>query len=45
MSGSKSKNKGKTFEREVCKILKEIYEDNFERVPHSGAFVGGQNAT
>jgi len=45
MSGSKSKNKGKTFEREICKILKEIYEDNFERVPHSGAFVGGQNAT
>lgn len=42
---SKSKNKGKGFEREVCKILGELYEDNFERVPHSGAFVGGINAS
>jgi hypothetical protein len=42
---SKSKTKGKTFEREVCKVLSEIYDDNFERVPHSGAFVGGQNAS
>jgi len=42
---SKSKNKGKGFEREVCKILGEIYNDNFERVPHSGAFVGGINAS
>jgi Holliday junction resolvase len=41
---SKSKNKGKGFEREVCKILGEVYGDNFERVPHSGAFVGGVNA-
>lgn len=41
---SKSKNKGKGFEREVCKILGELYDDNFERVPHSGAFVGGVNA-
>ena len=41
---SKSKNKGKGFEREVCRILSEIYQDNFERVPHSGAFVGGLNA-
>lgn len=41
---AKSKNKGKGFEREVCKILGEIYNDNFERVPHSGAFVGGINA-
>ena len=44
MSGSKSKNKGKGFEREVCNILSEIYQDNFERVPYSGAFVGGINA-
>lgn len=42
--GSKSKNKGKGFEREVCKQLSDLYKDNFERVPHSGAFVGGQNA-
>ena len=41
---SKSKNKGKGFEREVCKLLGELYNDNFERVPHSGAFVGGINA-
>ena len=41
---SKSKTKGKGFEREVCNILSELYNDNFERVPHSGAFVGGQNA-
>ena len=45
MSGTKSKNKGKGFEREVCNILSEIYQDNFERVPYSGAFVGGVNAT
>ena len=42
---SKSKNKGKSFEREMCSILGEIYNDNFERVPHSGAFVGGMNAS
>ena len=41
---SKSKIKGKSFEREVCNILGELYNDNFERVPHSGAFVGGMNA-
>lgn len=40
---SKSKNKGKGFEREVCKILSALYNDNFERVPHSGAFTGGSN--
>lgn len=44
MSGTKSKNKGKGFEREVCGILSNIYNENFERVPHSGAFVGGINA-
>lgn len=42
---SKSKNKGKGFEREVCKILTEIYGDSFTRVPYSGAFVGGINAS
>lgn len=45
MSGSKSKNKGKSFERDVCNILGEIYNDSFERVPYSGAFVGGVNAS
>lgn len=43
MSGTKSKNKGKSFERDVCKILGDLYNDNFERVPNSGAFVGGKN--
>ena len=40
---SKSKTKGKTFEREVCKILKKFFNLNFERVPASGAFTGGIN--
>jgi hypothetical protein len=42
---SKSKNKGKTFERELCKILSEQYNNNFERVPYSGALLGGINAS
>ena len=29
MSGAKSKNKGKGFEREVCNYTKRDYEDNF----------------
>lgn len=43
--GSKSKNKGKTFERELCKLLGDMYNDNFERVPYSGAFTGGKNVS
>lgn len=45
MSGSKSKNKGKSFERDVCNILGKVYDNSFERVPYSGAFVGGVNAS
>jgi hypothetical protein len=43
MSGSKSKNKGKTYERDVANFLTTLYEESFTRVPYSGAFVGGQN--
>ena len=40
---SKSKTKGSSWERDVSKILAEIYDDSFIRVPSSGAFVGGMN--
>ena len=40
---SASKNKGKSFEREVAKLLSKAFNENFERVPNSGAFVGGKN--
>lgn len=41
---SKSKTKGKGFEREVANFLSDLYEDSFTRVPDSGAFTGGKNA-
>lgn len=41
---SKSKSKGKGFEREVANFLSELYDDSFTRVPDSGAFTGGRNA-
>ena len=40
---NKSKNKGKSWERDVCNFLSELYDDSFIRVPNSGAFVGGKN--
>lgn len=43
MSGSKSKTKGKTWEREVSTFLSNTYSESFTRVAHSGAFVGGKN--
>lgn len=43
MAGRASKNKGKTGERELCAIFGEYFEGNFERVPWSGAFIGGKN--
>lgn len=43
MGGKASKDKGKSFERDVCKILIATYNENFERVIGSGAFVGGKN--
>lgn len=44
MAGSKSKNKGNSFERQVATYLTKLYEDSFVRAPHSGAYVGGSNA-
>lgn len=41
---SKSKNKGKGYEREVANYLSDLYQSSFTRVPHSGAFTGGKNA-
>lgn len=38
-----SKNKGKSFERDIAKHLSGVTGLNFERVPNSGAFVGGAN--
>ena len=43
MSGSRSKIKGKSWEREVAKYLSEQHNASFIRVPHSGAFIGGTN--
>jgi hypothetical protein len=43
MAGKASKDKGKTGERELCKILEGVFEGSFIRVPNSGAFVGGKN--
>ena len=43
MSGTKSKNKGKTYERELANFLTNLYKEKFTRVPYSGAFVGGSN--
>jgi hypothetical protein len=41
--GAKSKIKGSNGERELCKLLTEIFSGNFARVPNSGAMVGGKN--
>jgi len=38
-----NKNKGKSYERQLAKQLTEIFGFNFERVPNSGAFIGGKN--
>jgi len=43
MSGRKSKNKGKSYERDIANFLSDLYKESFTRVPYSGAFVGGQN--
>lgn len=43
MSGSKSKNKGNAFEREVATFLSKLYGEPFVRVTNSGAYVGGKN--
>jgi len=40
---SKSKTKGKSWERDVCIFLSKLYGESFIRVPGSGAFIGGSN--
>lgn len=42
--GSKSKNKGSGYERELCKFLGETFGGSFIRSSNSGAFIGGKNA-
>jgi hypothetical protein len=42
--GNRSKDKGSTGERELCKLLGTIFEGSFIRVPNSGSFIGGKNA-
>jgi hypothetical protein len=44
MSGSKSKNKGNAFEREIATYLSKLYGEPFVRVVNSGAYVGGKNS-
>lgn len=40
---SKAKQKGNTWEREICGFLGETLGGNFQRVPNSGAYMGGKN--
>ena len=40
---NKNKNKGKSYERAICKHLSKVFGLNFERIPNSGAFTGGKN--
>lgn len=42
---SKSKTKGNSWELDVAKFLTETYGETFIRIPSSGAFVGGKNAS
>jgi hypothetical protein len=43
MSGSRSKTKGSSWEREIAKYLSEQHAASFIRAPHSGAYIGGTN--
>lgn len=43
--GSKQKNKGSGWEREICKVLSDSMGGSFIRTPHSGAYVGRSNAS
>ena len=40
---STAKQKGNAWEREVAKDLSETFNENFIRVPNSGAYTGGAN--
>jgi len=41
---SPQKAKGNAWERDVAKLLSNVFESNFARVPTSGAMTGGSNA-
>lgn len=41
--GSKSKNKGASGERELCRILSDAFGGSFIRSNNSGAYIGGKN--
>ena len=40
---SAAKQKGNAWERDVAKDLSETFNENFIRVPNSGAYTGGAN--
>lgn len=40
---NRNKEKGKGVEREVAAIFSNAFKQNFQRVPNSGAFIGGKN--
>lgn len=42
---SRGKAKGNSWERELAGILKDIFNLPFQRVPNSGAFLGGSNSS
>jgi hypothetical protein len=44
MSGSRSKTKGSSWEREIAKYLSEQHGASFIRAAHSGAYIGGTNS-
>ena len=39
------KAKGNGWEREIAKFLTELYDESFLRVPSSGGYIGGKNAS
>lgn len=41
---SKAKAKGNAWEREICVFLGNTLGGNFQRVPNSGAYMGGKNS-
>ena len=41
---NRNKEKGKSFERDVCETFKSVFNLNFQRIPNSGAFIGGSNS-
>jgi len=40
---SRQKAKGNSWENEICKFFCETLGGNFQRVPNSGAYIGGKN--